>query len=87
MERHSKWALAHIFKMIEIIEHEADQGALDHMLQNIHEPMVQLQIADEKSFEKKTHILESHVDFIRYIQFKKGNDAMMDNFRNFTTYE
>lgn len=53
MERHSKWALAHIFKMIEIIEHEADQGALDHMLQNIHEPMVQLQIADEKSFEKK----------------------------------
>lgn len=49
--------------------------------------MVQLQIADEKSFEKKMHILESHVDFIRYIQFKKGNDAMMDNFRNFTTYE
>ena len=87
MERHSKWALAHIFEMIEIIEHEADQGALDHMLQNIHEPIVQLQIADEKSFEKKTHILESHVDFIMYIQFKKGNDAMMDNFRNFTTYE
>lgn len=65
VERHSKWALAHIFEMIEIIEHEADQEALDHMLQNIHEPMVAL------PFEKKTHILESHVDFIRYIQFKK----------------